>query len=278
MRRYTPVTLPAEAARRHRRGSSDRRHRHRQRPRRRLLDHVTLGRGIFGAHLAPVALQLLGHHHRARGEDAGAHSVCATRIVTVSSGAIVSQALISGTMASWYQGCPWTGAACALLGGRWKPSTKAPPAAAVVARKSRRLTSLRDLRGLELRCHGRSSPHACSSAALWIACLDALVGAAAADVGHQRVDVAVGRLRLLLQQRHRRHDLPGLAVAALRHVVLDPGQLHRMRAVGRKPFDGGDGRLPAPPRPGSCTTGSPGRRSAPCRRRIARCRRRISCR
>ena len=45
-------------------------------------------------------------------------SVCATRIVTVSSGAIVSQALISGTMASWYQGWPWIAAACALVGGR----------------------------------------------------------------------------------------------------------------------------------------------------------------
>ncbi len=31
-----------------------------------------------------------------------------------------------------------------------------------------------------------------------------------------------------LQQRHRRHDLAGLAVAALRHVDRDPGLLHRL--------------------------------------------------
>src|SRR5438270_11831498 len=68
-------------------------------------------------------------------------SVCATRIVTVSSGAMVSQALISGTVASWYQGWPWTALACALVPGRWKPSTMAPPTAAVEARKSRRLIS-----------------------------------------------------------------------------------------------------------------------------------------
>src|SRR4051812_22980858 len=47
---------------------------------------------------------------------------------------------------------------------------------------------------------------------------DALAGAAATDVGHRLVDVLVGRVRLLLQQRRRRHDLAGLAVAALRHV------------------------------------------------------------
>jgi hypothetical protein len=45
-------------------------------------------------------------------------SVCPTRIVTVSSGAIVSHALISGTMASRYQGWPWIGVASAALGGR----------------------------------------------------------------------------------------------------------------------------------------------------------------
>src|SRR6516165_2772145 len=45
-------------------------------------------------------------------------SVCATRTVTVSSGAIVSQALSSGTIASRYQGWPFTAAAPADVGGR----------------------------------------------------------------------------------------------------------------------------------------------------------------
>jgi len=43
-----------------------------------------------------------------------------------------------------------------------------------------------------------------------------------------------------LQQSRRLHDLTGLAVAALRHVVSDPGALHRVRAVSAQPFDRGD--------------------------------------
>ena len=53
------------------------------------------------------------------------------------------------------------------------------------------------------------------------------------------ISASVG-LRVLLQERHRRHDLPGLAVAALRHVLGEPGLLHGMPAVGRQAFDGGD--------------------------------------
>ena len=58
-----------------------------------------------------------------------------------------------------------------------------------------------------------------------------MIGAAAADVaGHGEVDVAVGRLGFVLEQRAtRRHDLARLAVAALRHVERDPGGLHRIR-------------------------------------------------
>ena len=36
------------------------------------------------------------------------------------------------------------------------------------------------------------------------------------------------------------HDLAGLAIAALRHVDLDPGLLNGMVVVGRKPLDRGD--------------------------------------
>jgi deoxyhypusine synthase len=43
------------------------------------------------------------------------------------------------------------------------------------------------------------------------------------------------------QQRGGRHDLPGLAVAALGHVQLLPGLLQRVGAVGRQPFDRDDG-------------------------------------
>src|SRR4051795_4102761 len=76
---------------------------------------------------------------------------------------------------------------------------------------------------------------------------DALIGPAAADVGHRLIDVGVSRLGLFLEQRGSGHDLTGLAVAALRHVDRGPGLLHRMRGVRRETLDGDDlvGRLDA---------------------------------
>ena len=57
----------------------------------------------------------------------------------------------------------------------------------------------------------------------------------------RRVDVGVGRLRLVLQERRHRHDHARLAVAALRHLVLDPGLLHLVqRAAGGEALDGRD--------------------------------------
>ena len=63
---------------------------------------------------------------------------------------------------------------------------------------------------------------------------DARIRAAAAHVAaHRCVDVRIGRVRLLLEQRCGRHELAGLAVTALRDVVLDPCGLQRMQlAVG----------------------------------------------
>src|SRR5882672_8883931 len=58
---------------------------------------------------------------------------------------------------------------------------------------------------------------------------DAGVSAAAADVGHRRVDVLVARARVPREERNRRHDLARLAVAALRDLVVDPGLLHRVQ-------------------------------------------------
>src|SRR5256885_10532247 len=70
-------------------------------------------------------------------------SVWPTRIVTVSSGAIVIQALISGTVASRYQGVGATGIfAASAPGGIQKPRTIAPPTAAVVVKNSRRSISV----------------------------------------------------------------------------------------------------------------------------------------
>src|SRR5919205_3712369 len=71
---------------------------------------------------------------------------------------------------------------------------------------------------------------------------DALIGSATADIAcHGVVDVVVRRVRRLLQERRRLHDLAGLAIAALRHIQVAPRLLHRMIAVGRQAFDGRHG-------------------------------------
>src|SRR3972149_3744923 len=58
---------------------------------------------------------------------------------------------------------------------------------------------------------------------------DALIGATAAhQVGHHGVDVGVGRRGLVGQQRCGGHHLAGLAVAALRDVLGQPGALDRV--------------------------------------------------
>src|SRR3954463_10491945 len=77
---------------------------------------------------------------------------------------------------------------------------------------------------------------------------NARISAATTDVAvHRSIDVRVRRLRLLLEQRGRRHELPGLAVAALRNIVLDPRGLQRMQLAifACETFDGRD------PLPGS---------------------------
>src|SRR5262245_16251666 len=52
---------------------------------------------------------------------------------------------------------------------------------------------------------------------------DAHIGATPADIAcHRRVDVRVVRMGIAGQQRSRRHDLPGLAVAALNYFEIKP--------------------------------------------------------
>ena len=58
---------------------------------------------------------------------------------------------------------------------------------------------------------------------------------------HEGLDLRVGGVGTRGEQRGRLHDLPALAVAALRHLVLLPGRLQRMFATGRgEPLDGRD--------------------------------------
>src|SRR5579863_7709995 len=70
---------------------------------------------------------------------------------------------------------------------------------------------------------------------------DALVRAAAADVAaHEIVNVGIGGVGLLGEQRGGGHDLAALTIAALRNVNFDPGLLDGMIAFFGKAFDGGD--------------------------------------
>src|SRR5580704_478414 len=147
----------------------------------------------------------------------------AMRTTTVSSGRITTQALISGEPS----------AARTTVGppkGRSKPRARPAPAAAVPMTKARRLSvgiwfmaAPSNVRGgVDRRAH-------------------LLEGAATADIGDGFVDVGVGRLRLVLEQRCHRHDHAALAVTALRNVIGDPGLLHLVqRAAGGQALDGGD--------------------------------------
>jgi hypothetical protein len=62
---------------------------------------------------------------------------------------------------------------------------------------------------------------------LFDCCPNTLVGAATANVtGHRRVDIGIAGVRIAGQQRGRRHDLAGLAIAALNNFEIEPGQLN----------------------------------------------------
>ena len=149
------------------------------------------------------------------------------RMTTVSSGRITTQALISGEPS----------AARTTSGPNGSCEAEAEPAADRGGADEERAAI--DFRHV---IHGCLPAHALAAA--WIAVAHLLEGAATADIGDVGVDVGVGRLRLVLEQRRHRHDHAALAIAALRHVVFEPGLLHLVQhAVLRQPFDGGD--LPA---------------------------------
>src|ERR1700728_2074391 len=67
-----------------------------------------------------------------------------------------------------------------------------------------------------------------------------LISATAANIGDIGVDIGIGRTGKLFEERDRGHDLPRLAVAALRNVFRNPGALHRMAIVRGEAFDGGN--------------------------------------
>ena len=71
-----------------------------------------------------------------------------------------------------------------------------------------------------------ATPFAASAAAAWIALrIRGYVPQRQMLPAHGVVDIGVGGLRVLAQQHGGGHDLTRLAIAALRHVRLDPGLL-----------------------------------------------------
>ena len=70
---------------------------------------------------------------------------------------------------------------------------------------------------------------------------DAQICPAATEIAvHRCIDLGIARIRILRQQRRRRHDLARLTVAALRHIHIHPGLLHRVAAIAGEPFNGSD--------------------------------------
>src|SRR5882724_788050 len=145
----------------------------------------------------------------------------AIRITTVSSGRITTQALTSGDPS----------AARTTVGppkGMSRPSDSPAPATAAVP--------MTKVRRLSVTCLFMAAPSRVRSG---VDCLaDLLEGSASANIGDGVVDVLVSRLRLFLQKCCHRHDHAALAIAALRHVVGDPGLLHLVqRAIASKALD-----------------------------------------
>jgi hypothetical protein len=94
-------------------------------------------------------------------------SVCPTRIVTVSSGAIVSHALISGTNGVSVPGLALDRRRLCGLGRQVKAEDQGTAGS---SGRGQKIAAARFNGGsFELRGHGPSLPYACSSAALWIA-------------------------------------------------------------------------------------------------------------
>src|SRR5471032_1806305 len=105
--------------------------------------------------------------------------------------------------------------ACSAASGRNTPSVMPVAASAVVLRNSRRVVVMARSSGFAHFRGGRVYGGA-----------DAVVGAAAADIAaHGVLDVGVAGIFIRVQQRGGAHQLARLAVAALRHVVRDPGFL-----------------------------------------------------
>src|ERR1700679_4305324 len=170
-------------------------------------------------------------------------------MVTMSSGAMRMYALmVPAALTACLGAVP--GAAAAP--GKLKSNSMPPPAAVLAARKLRRdsarpaasnwspVSCVSFMSGRVMsdlpRVGGRQTRSLFDGGA------NPRVGGTAADVAaHRVVDVLVGRLRLLIQQRGSGHNLARLAVATLHDVERQPGLLYLLpvRGIANR-LDGGD--------------------------------------
>src|SRR4051812_47235159 len=107
-----------------------------------------------------------------------------------------------------------------------------PPAiAAEPTRKARRENpSILPMSLLRHLCRGRVDRGA-----------DARIGPATTEIaGHHFVDVFIRRLGDQLEKRDGLHDLAGLAIAALRDLMFDPGLQNRMLVFVAQPVERDD--------------------------------------
>src|SRR6185312_8135216 len=117
----------------------------------------------------------------------------------------------------------------------WAASTS-PPVAATPLRRLRRLTLV-----IVILLCVRSSVMSRSFRSRANGRVNTLIAAAAAQIaGHAVEDLLVCRRRRLGQQRRGLHDLPGLAVSALRHADFARRHLHGVLVLGVQAFDRGD--------------------------------------
>src|SRR5271169_2938889 len=158
-------------------------------------------------------------------------------MVTVSSGSITIQALISPECAASSPQGRTPSVAASARPGAAMPSAKPPVAVSEVTMNWRRERPWEPVVGLVavMVISPISKLHRCGGA--MHRATEPLVGTAAAYVGEVRVDVGVGRIGVLPEIGRDRHDLARLAVTALRDFLGEPGLPDRMLAVGRQALD-----------------------------------------
>src|SRR3979409_681342 len=122
---------------------------------------------------------------------------------------------------------PATAVSAPNTSGAYSDKAIPPPTTAVATRNSLRSISV-------AMCSSSAFGH--QGCGLADAVADFRIGAAAADIGHLTVDIGIARMGIALEQRRCRHDLTGLAIAALRHLLFNPGDDNRMVLLANNPF------------------------------------------